>query len=271
MHKDKLHVKVMDLEHLTDITRKNKDFEFSEDLKKNIRHAHGNASLLEDEIQQIKTNELQKAQAEKERIILEAEAKAEEIIREATIKAENSIKDTVAEWSKKGFEKGFEKGIEEGHGKAQAQGEAELAKIKVAYTENFYEAIKELEIKKTEVLKKYIDDLTLLTVTISEKIVHTSLKSSSEVIKKMILNASENLNGKEWAKIYISKCDAELMAEGDTDLLENLKHVSEHLKIITMDEKKPGKCIIELPDEVIDASVETQLDNIEEILKNARF
>ncbi len=58
--------------------------------------------------------------------------------------------------------------------------------------------------------------------------------------------------------------------EVDSELLESLSHLSDNVKIITMNNGDEGTCIIELPDEVIDASVGTQLENIKDILNNVR-
>ena len=37
-----------------------------------------------------------------------------------------------------------------------------------------------------------------------------------------------------------------------------------------MDKEDSGNCIIEMPEEIIDISVDTQLENIKEILQNIR-
>ena len=58
--------------------------------------------------------------------------------------------------------------------------------------------------------------------------------------------------------------------EVDTEFLEALSGLSDNIKIITMDNGEDGTCIIELPDEIIDASVGTQLENIKDILNNVR-
>ena len=58
--------------------------------------------------------------------------------------------------------------------------------------------------------------------------------------------------------------------KGKTTFLNALSHLSDNVKIVTMDSDEEGICIIELPDEIIDASVSTQLENIKDILNNAR-
>ena len=104
----------------------------------------------------------------------------------------------------------------------------------------------------------------------AEKIIQTSLQSSGDIIKRMILAATDKLRKKQWAKIYVTKCESGISMEVDTEFLEALSSLSDNIKIITMDNGEDGTCIIELPDEIIDASVGTQLENIKDILNNVR-
>ncbi len=53
--------------------------------------------------------------------------------------------------------------------------------------------------------------------------------------------------------------------------MQELSKLSDNVKIIMLEEEDAGTCIVELPDEVIDMSVKTQLENIKEILNNARL
>ena len=56
----------------------------------------------------------------------------------------------------------------------------------------------------------------------------------------------------------------------DTEFVNALAHLSDNVKIVSMDNDEAGVCIIELPNEIIDASVNTQLENIKDILNNGR-
>ena len=53
-----------------------------------------------------------------------------------------------------------------------------------------------------------------------------------------------------------------MMVQGDVGLLNELSHVSGNIKIVAMDHSEEGTCIIELPEEIIDVSVNTQIENI---------
>ena len=86
----------------------------------------------------------------------------------------------------------------------------------------------------------------------------------------MILRATEKLERGSGQRFMSPNAIQEVNMEVDAEFLESLSHLSDNLKIITMNNGEEGTCIIELPDEVIDASVGTQLENIKDILNNVR-
>ena len=106
-------------------------------------------------------------------------------------------------------------------------------------------------------------DLALAT---AEKIIHVSLKSSSDVVMRMVLHATEKLKRREWVNVYIAGCDLKGTAQLPPSLTTALAAVSDHVKIIPIADDESGTCIIEMPDEIIDASAGTQLSNIRDRL-----
>ncbi len=74
-----------------------------------------------------------------------------------------------------------------------------------------------------------------------------------------------------WVKIYIDKCDYDMMMEADTGILDELSRLSDNIKFIVMDKEDRGSCIIEMPEEIVDVSVNTQIENIKDILENIRM
>jgi len=125
-------------------------------------------------------------------------------------------------------------------------------------------------IRVSELINLDLDDLKDISLAIGEKIVQTSLKSSSEVVKKMIIAATEKLKKTAWAKIYVAQSNSEMELKGDDQLLRELAKLSDNVKIVVMEEADPGTCIIELPHEIIDISANVQMENIRDILTNAR-
>ena len=50
------------------------------------------------------------------------------------------------------------------------------------------------------------------------------------------------------------------------ELMTALAGLSDHIKIIPLSDDEAGTCIIEVPDEIIDASASTQLKNIRDLI-----
>ena len=158
----------------------------------------------------------------------------------------------------------FEKGEKEGYDAGYEAGRQQ------AYDDYMATYDKEMGNKQDKVLEKYIDDLKDISLAVAEKIIHTSLKSSSEIIKRMIISSTEKLKKTSWVKIYIGKEEPGINIQGDAELIHELSKLSENVKIVVMEEES-GTCIVELPNEIIDVSAGTQLENIRGILENARL
>jgi flagellar assembly protein FliH len=209
-------------------------------------------------------NILSDAHAEAERIINEAMEAAESIRERAAAEAETAIKEA----EETAYDEGFKKGQSEGFESAHDEAKKELDEKNRSLLEEIKRAIAELEKLKSDYMRQYNDSMKELVIAIAEKVIKVSLKSSGEVITRMILAAVENSSKKEWAKIYISEYDANLMVREDSDILDALRKVSDHIKVIKMENGESGDLIVEFPDQAIDASVSTQLENIRHMMSD---
>ena len=194
--------------------------------------------------------------------------KAKAVLNQARIEALRIKKEAYEE----GYVEGMEKGCEDGRKKAYEEHREELKGEYQNLREKLEKYAVDMQHAKEKVTEDYLDDLKNISLAIGEKIIQTSLKSSGDVVKNMILAATEKLKRTAWAKIYISDDPEEKAASirGDADLLRELSKISHNVKIIVMEDAAPGTCIVELPQEVMDISVSTQMENIKEILNNAR-
>lgn len=216
----------------------------------------------EEQEQKAKPESLDDLQADE--IIQSAKQEAERIVAKARQEAEAQKEKAVQD----GYQEGFDKGYKEGYAKSTEDVENGLKAESKELLEEIQKIVAEVSGRKEEILERYKQDLKNIAIAIGEKVIQVSLKSSGSVIEKMILSATEKLRSRQWAKIYISKADANLLVKGDHDILQIVGRLSENLKIIVIENEKPGTCIIELPDEIIDASASTQVENIKGILKN---
>ena len=76
-----------------------------------------------------------------------------------------------------------------------------------SFQEDIAKVLESVSIEKTKMLEKYVDDLKRISLAVAEKIVQTSLQSSGDIVKRMILAATDKITRKQWAKIYITKCE----------------------------------------------------------------
>lgn len=211
--------------------------------------------------------ELEEAMRQAEEILETARARAGEI----TFEAKESAKEAEQEGRRKGYDEGYKSGYDDGYEKAHQEMTQKMEDELDGLRDQMRQVIDSVAEEKERVLEQYLDDLKRICLAVSEKIIQTSLRSSGEVIKRMIVAATDKIKKTQWAKIYISKQDAEMLVKGDAQLLREMAHLTDNLKVVAMENEDPGTCIIELPDEIVDASVNTQMENIKDILNNARL
>ncbi len=209
--------------------------------------------------------ERQRNQEQAQQLVSQAKEEANALLEKAKEEAEQVREDA----KQAGYDAGYAVGEEEGYQEAYNKVEETVGVEAQAFLQELKQSLEDITKQKEDVLYQYKNDLKDVAIAIAEKVVQVSLRSSGEIIERMIISATERLKTKEWVKIYISKSDAQMMLQADRDLVASLSHLSEHIKVIVMNDEKQGTCIIECPDEIIDASVNAQMENIKEILNQS--
>lgn len=201
--------------------------------------------------------------------------------REEAIKIVNSAKrsaqEEITEYKKRGYEEGFDAGKEIGKNKGYDEG-YEAGKInaseeiKIQNEAKLNELTQMLEIvekEKEEIISKYENGLCTLAIEIAEKIIRQKIDSSSNVISGIIKNVIKDYRNAEWIKVYISS-DV-IYVQADKELINELYKISNDVKFEVSEELEEGSAIVETPESVVDASINTQLKNLKELVlsKNA--
>ncbi|MDD6351209.1 MAG: FliH/SctL family protein [Lachnospiraceae bacterium] len=194
-----------------------------------------------------------------EQILEEAREQAAVILKDARKEAEAIRKKSHMDGYREGFEEGKKDGLSEGkeeYGQAIEKVESETA-----------DAVREIEEAKKGLLKKYLGTLRDISLAVAEKVIQVSLGSSSEIILRMIAAEAEKHRKTAWIKIYIDKEDYDMVIKTENDIAEALSNFSENIKFVVMDKEPRGYLIMETPEEIIDMSVKTQVDNVKSKLK----
>ena len=149
------------------------------------------------------------AQVQAQEILADARREAERILVEAHSIADAESKEVCA--------KAREDGYREGYAAGTAQASAEVAKQReeqaVRLAEEVPRFMEQAGVALDRRMDQSVDDLRDLAMAVAEKVVCVSLKSSADVISRMIQTAIDKRKKKEWVHIYISECDAKRLSQ----------------------------------------------------------
>ena len=202
------------------------------------------------------------AQLQAELILKEAREQAEALVAQAREAVEQEVEDIRAGARDEGYREGYAQGTARAMEDAVRDREAVAQRLE----KSVQEFLEKATLAREEMLRQTQDEMLDLCIAVAEKVVRVSLRSSSDVIVRMIQTATERLKRQEWVHIYISGCDSRQLAQISPTLTTALGALSQHIKVVPMGDGEDGTCIVETPDEIIDASVSTQMSNIRDIL-----
>ncbi len=204
------------------------------------------------------------AKIQAEKILEDARQQAEALVAQRQAEAEEEIQQRMQQAQDDGFRQGYAEGLIQARVESQRQLDEQMEE-QVKQLQTFLE---KATLARETMIDQTRDELRDLSVAIAEKIIHISLKSSGEVIARMIQAATEKLKRREWVHIYLADCDAKNLTQVAPELTTALAGLSDHIKFMPMADDEAGTCIIEMPDEIIDASAATQLSNIRQMLQD---
>ena len=209
------------------------------------------------------------AQIQAEQIIADARRRAEEILDQARLEAELKSQELYESSRQSGLEAGRAEGLAQGAAQALQEGQRAQQRQAEELAADFDKFLERAGAALDRQMDDNVEELRDLAIAIAEKVVSVSLKSSSEVICRMIQTAIDKRKRREWAHIYIAECDAKHLVKVPASLMTALSALSDRVRIIPMADDESGTCIIEMPDEIVDASAATQMNNIRTLLSDA--
>jgi len=217
---------------------------------------------LEKQSEEIKSNE--EIAIMQRKMLRDAAERAEKIINRANLEAEQIKKEAYDE----GYNAGHQEGMADGHRAAQQQAEADFKITIEKYQSAVAHSIIQIGEEREESFHRYLDELKDVAIAVAEKVIHISLETSGEIIKRMIIAEVEKMKKTEWIKIYIDKFDYEQLLSVDEDVAADLARISDNVKFVVQDKESLGYAVIETPSEMIDIGVSSQIDNIRENLNS---
>ena len=204
------------------------------------------------------------AQLQAELILNKAREEAEELLAQARERVLAEQEEIRAGARDEGYRDGYAQGTAKAMSDAVRDREATAARLE----KEVQAFLEKASLAREEMILQSRDELVELCLAIAEKVVRVSLKSSSEVIVRMIQTATERMKRQEWVHIYISGCDVRQLSKISPALTTTLGALSQHIKIIPMGDGEDGTCIVETPEEIVDASVSTQMSNVRDVIRD---
>lgn len=205
------------------------------------------------------------AQIQAEQIRADARREADELLAQAREAADRERAAVFAQARDEGHAEGYAAGMAQAAEQAAAEREEQARRLE----EEVHRFMEQAGYALDRQMDQSVADLRDLAMAVAEKVVCVSLKSSADVIARMIQTAIDKRKKKEWVHIYIAECDARRLTQMPAPLTAALSALSDRVRLIPMADDESGTCIIEMPDEIVDASAATQLDNLRTILMDA--
>ena len=204
------------------------------------------------------------AQLQAELILNKAREEAEELLVRAREQAVQEQEEIRAGARDEGYRDGYAQGTAKAMSDAVRDREATAARLE----KEVKDFLEKASLAREEMILQSRDELVELCLAVAEKVVRVSLKSSSEVVVRMIQTATERMKRQEWVHIYISGCDVRQLSKISPALTTTLGALSQHIKIIPMGDGEDGTCIVETPEEIVDDSISTQMSNVRDVIRD---
>lgn len=192
-------------------------------------------------------------------------------------KARKTIADETASEKKRGYSEGYALGTEQGKKDGTSAGYRDGyseggKKAEADNGKNLQELgsmIKAVEKAKTKILHDFESDLQDLATAMAKAILKKDLEIDDQAMRSIILSAMQEYRNQEWIRIYVSDKTANILLKADHSIVDALKDISENVKVVVSPDLNDGGCILETPDQVIDAGVDSQLQKIKSAIGSA--
>lgn len=187
-------------------------------------------------------------------IIEKANADAANIVADA-----HKISDAIREAAREqGYSEGMARGIDDGSVQAQKY-------IKAAAL--FLAEIKE---KKEALYLTYENEILDLAYDMATRIIRQELKTDQNTIFNIAKQAAKSFRSSDFVKISLAKSDVSETVASDINFIRSLASNNTEVEIELLPDAESGTVIIDDDNEIIDASIPTQLELLREIVNRSK-
>lgn len=200
------------------------------------------------EFDEISVQMIQEAQCRADQIVTEAKAKADEIIKSAAKEKEAVLEKARVQGAQAGEEAGFKKAM--------------------ALINQAEKVLLEAQHKRDEIIKGAEAEIIELVILLSEKVIKTDLTQNKEVVLGNVSAAVKRITGEGEITVKVNPADLSLAESRKEEFIAGLSGI-EGIKVKVDPTITSGGCKIETNFGIIDARIESQLDQLAEGLREA--
>ncbi len=237
--------------------------ETEEEVREMLEQAREHSRRIEEEGKAAAFRELQQSReqvkSELERYHLEAEREIER----GKYEAEKMIKDAelkVSEIEHEAYKKGYEAGREEGY----KDGQAEVMRL----IDRLGTIVSTAVDIRDEIIRSSEKMMTEMILMISRKVIKDEIVERREVVINNIKEAIKRVKDRDRIDIRVNFADLDMTTAHKDELIKMMESLRK-VNIYEDSRVERGGCIIETDVGAIDARISTQLDSIEEAIRNA--
>lgn len=243
---------VVSIDNTVIVRQKTAQFDDDEELSEVDLKERFNA--LEQSLEQDYREKLDRVEREKQEILNNAAVHAQAMLSQANNDAERIKQDAK--------NSGFAQGFQEGKSVARDELSSQLNAVK--------QLLDQLNSEREAI---YIDNENALIDTAYEmtrKITMAEIKTDKDVIFNIVKQACKNFRNSDYVKISLAKCDVEETVVTDQEFIKKIAGNIPDVEIEILPDAQSGTVILDDNEEIVDASVPTQLDFLKEVLNASK-
>jgi flagellar assembly protein FliH len=198
-------------------------------------------------------------------VLRKSREQAREILRQAQVEAGEAFEIARAKGFEAGFRKGYETGQKSGHDGAFEEAKKEFAERQSALVSMFNETVQQFDAQKRDLFIQASGDLLEFAMHVARRVTKRIGAIDREAATENLHAALRLVESATDLTVYVNPADAESIkdfAKSAGSVLERAAHFR-----IEVDKKlAPGGCRLATPMTEVDATVDTQLDQIEALV-----
>ena len=236
--------------------------ETEEEVREMLENAEAEAKRIGDQGKEAAFKELQQARDQIKMEMERLKADSEQEIERGKFEAEKMIKEAelkVSEIEHEAYKKGYEAGREEGY----KEGQAEVMRLidRLGTVVSTAVDIRDDIIRSSEKL------MTEMILMIARKVIKDEIVERREVVINNIKESIKRVKDRDRIDIRVNFADLDMTTAHKDELIKMMESLKK-VNIYEDSRVERGGCIIETDVGAIDARISTQLDAIEEAIRN---